>query len=174
MKVDEYLHKVMLRIDPELFGIICGSYRRHAKVSGDIDVLLVHPSYTSKAMPDEPPVNYLGEFIDELKSDNFIVDSLTGDEVKTKYMGYCKYDGDPVRRIDIRFIPYDSYYTAILYFTGPKDFNKRMRLLAISLGYHLSEYSLVEEEGNRPVPINSEKDVFDALGMEYLPPEKRK
>lgn len=173
-QIDNYLHKILYKIDKELFGIICGSYRRLAPFSGDIDMLIVHPKI--KTFDDKSytkNINYLELFITELKKDKFIVDSLTADDVITTYRGYCKYNNNPVRRIDLRFIPYESYYSAILYFTGPKDFNKKMRTLAIAQGYSLSEYGLTDENGNI-VHANSEKEIFDILGMEYLPPEKRK
>ena len=41
-------------------------------------------------------------------------------------MGMCKIGDNPVRRIDIRFVPYESK-AAILYFTGSGEFNRIMR-----------------------------------------------
>lgn len=35
------------RLDSEIHAEICGSFRRGAAASGDIDVLLTHPKYTS-------------------------------------------------------------------------------------------------------------------------------
>lgn len=173
MEIDEYLHQVLLEIDPELFGIICGSYRRLAPTSGDIDMLIVHPKVKNISAKVTLKKNYLAIFISRLIDDGFIVDSLTAENVSTKYMGYCRYNDYPIRRIDIRFIPYDSYHTAILYFTGPKEFNTRMRRLANTMGYSLSEYGLTDENG-KLIKVRSEKEVFDILGMEYIPPEKRK
>jgi len=174
VEIDNYLHEVMLDIDPQLFGIIAGSYRRNSPTSGDIDVLLVHPNIkTINEKSQRASDNYLARFVNQLIDDGFIIESFTDPNVSTKYMGLCKWKDNPIRRIDIRFIPYNSYYTALLYFTGPANFNKNMRRLAISLGYSLSEYFLTDSEGKK-IPINSEKDVFDKLGMEYLPPEKRK
>lgn len=167
IEMDNYLHTVVRKIDIELFCIICGSYRRQKPTSNDIDALIIHPDFRA----GKAPKNYLNLFITQLKKEKFIVDSLTGDDVPTKYMGLCKWN-NIVRRIDIRFIPYNSYYTATLYFTGSADLNKRMRVLADSLGYKLSEYGLFDEKGI-PFEINSEKDVFDLLGMEYISPENR-
>jgi DNA polymerase/3'-5' exonuclease PolX len=88
-------------------------------------------------------------------------------------MGICKLGDDGLlRRIDVRYMPYNSYYSAILYFTGSKDFNRKMRQIAISMGYKLNEYGLYDENG-KPFTINSEKEIFDILGMEYLIPSKR-
>jgi len=36
----------------------------------------------------------------------------------------------------------------------------------------LIEYALLDKN-NKPLPINSEKDIFDKLGLEYLIPKDR-
>ena len=54
----------------------------------------------------------------------------------------------------------------------PKDFNKNMRLNAIAHGYTLNEYGLFDEK-EKMFKVNSEKDIFDLLGMEYITPDKR-
>ena len=47
-----------------------------------------------------------------------------------------------------------------------------MRLNAIAHDYTLNEYGLYNEKG-KMFNINSEKDIFDLLGMEYVTPDKR-
>jgi DNA polymerase/3'-5' exonuclease PolX len=89
-------------------------------------------------------------------------------------MGICQLSSKlPMRRIDIRFFAKESYYTALLYFTGSGDFNKQMRRVAISMGYKLNEYALTDVKNKKKIKITSEKDVFDKLNMEYLPPSLR-
>jgi DNA polymerase/3'-5' exonuclease PolX len=41
------------------------------------------------------------------------------------------------------------------------------------LGYRLNEYSLRYLKDNKRIKINSEKDVFDILGIEYVLPKDR-
>lgn len=171
-QIDTFLHTIIPQIDTELFGIICGSYRRLRPTSNDIDMLLVHPSIKTKNDKNNKN-DFLARFINKLKEVNFIVQSLTSDNVQTKYMGLCQYKNNPIRRIDIRFIPYESYYTAILYFTGSSTLNKQMRKIADSLGYTLNEYGLYDNINKKQFIINSEKDVFDELGLDYLSPEQR-
>jgi len=62
-----------------------------------------------------------------------------------------------------------------MHFTGSGDFNQRMRLHAKSLDMKLSEYGLYKIENNKEkqIPINSEQNIFEALLLKYLPPEKR-
>lgn len=170
-EIDSYIHKILVKVDPELNAVICGSYRRLKMVSNDIDILLTHPNVkTIKDM--EQKENYLILFVEALRKEGFIVDDLTYEDYTTKYMGFCKYNKYPVRRIDIRYMPIESYYPALVYFTGSGDFNQKIRSLAISLGYKLSEYGLFDEFGNM-IPVKSESDLFQKLGLEYISPEKR-
>lgn len=174
-EIDEiynYIQEIIKGIDPELFGIICGSYRRLLMTSSDIDMLLVHPKIINKKQVIKK--NYLEILVKKLHETGFIIDSFTGMDVATKYMGLCRLNTkNPIRRIDIRFIPYESYYYAMLYFTGPKDFNRKTRQLAINMNYILNEYGLFDEKG-KMFKVNSEKEVFELLGLEYLSPELRK
>lgn len=166
------ISKVVSDIDTNLLVTICGSYRRLSPTSGDIDMLVVHPKVLTKKKSENS--KWLYKVISNLKQHGLIIDSLTGDDVPTKYMGLFKLNKNtPIRRIDIRFIPYESYYTAILYFTGSKDFNRKMRRVAIDMGYTLNEYALLDEN-DKMIKVNSEKEIFDILGMEYITPDKRK
>jgi len=171
MKIDKYIHKIAKKIDLELYIEIVGSYRRQKLFSGDIDILLTHPKIKTKKDMKKYP-NYLKKIVSALKRDNVLVDDITYDEYKTKYMGFLKYKNNPVRRIDIFYIPDESYYTALLAYTGPASLNIELRNLAINLEYILNEYGLFDQN-NKRIPINSEKDVFLKLGMEYIEPKDR-
>ena len=87
-------------------------------------------------------------------------------------MGFAKYKNNPPRRIDIRFIPYISWYPALLYFTGSAELNKKMRQIAKTKKLKLSEYGLFKEDGTM-IEVNSEREIFDFLDMEYLVPRLR-
>lgn len=168
--VETILMTTTIEIDYQLFGMVCGSYRRELPMSNDVDFIITHPKI--KTQKDILNNNYLSKFVERLKMKNIIVDSFTSDDVLTKYMGIYKLKNGPLRRIDIRNIPYESFYSAILYFTGPKDFNRKMRQVAIDMGYFLNEYGLYDEK-EKMFKVNSEKEIFDLLGMEYLMPSKR-
>ena len=177
---DLLIHKIFEHIDKQLIGVICGSYRRLAKESNDIDLLIVHPNI--KTINQVHQTNLLYKIVEQLKKENIIIDSLTDPDTTTKFMGFCQLKNknkhiNDIRRIDIRFMPYESYYSALLYFTGSGEFNRKMRLLAIQLNYKLNEYGLYKIMNNdkyKKLEIKSEKDIFDYLGMEYLEPPFRK
>jgi hypothetical protein len=108
------------------------------------------------------------------KNDNkpLLIDDLTDKNIETKYMGFSKYLDNPPRRMDIRFIPYESWWSALLYFTGSAELNKKMRQIAKTKNLKLSEYGLFKENG-KALKITSERDVFDILEIEYLHPRLR-
>lgn len=189
-EINEFILDTMFEIDIRLFGTTCGSYRRQIDTSSDansskdeflpkkksnsfcsdVDFIIIHHDYKTESSKIE--VNYLDVVIRKLIDKKFIIDSLTKTDVKTKYMGIFKWKNSKPRRIDIRIFPLESYYSALLYFTGSKDFNRQMRLNAISHDYTLNEYGLFDEN-KKMFKVNSEKEIFDLLGMEYVTPDKR-
>lgn len=177
-KIYNYIADVAMKIDPELLLVVCGSYRRLKLTSGDIDILMVHPKIKTK-LDLITKESYLIKLINELKSQNFLLDALTDKDYETKYMGFCQYKENsikyPVRRIDFEYVPYESYYPALLYFTGSGPFNQRMRQIAKLQGYLLNQNGLYKLKGTKKIRIkvNSEQDIFEVLGMEYLDPEMR-
>jgi len=166
----ELLLDVLFKIDPELFGAICGSYRRMKETSGDIDLIVVHPKIQTKT--DLKVNKYFKTIIKTLKMGGFIIESLTGDDVESKFMGIFKFE-EIIGRIDIRFMPYESFYFAYLYFTGGVDLNRNMRLVAITHGYKLNEYGLYKDGSSKSIIVESEKEIFDILGLNYLQPKDR-
>lgn len=174
-RMEKYIQNMAKQISKKLAVKICGSFRREKPFSNDIDCMLTHP--TIKTNDDlENKRNYLQDFIEILKEDMFIIDALTGEDVKTKFMGFCRFNKKlPVRRIDIRYIPMESYYPALLYFTGSGAFNQRMRQDAKKIGYKLNEYGLFKKIGSeyKNIKVNSEEDIFKKLNMEYVAPKDR-
>lgn len=183
--LDLYLTDCLYRLDKDFIGVICGSYRREKDYSSDVDILITHKKINSKDNIKE----YLKKIIDTL-SNNIIIDALTVN-YNTHFQGFATFKNLPtlptssnydnfdvnknVFRLDIIFVPINSFYTALMHFTGSGDFNQRMRLHAKSLGYKLSEYGLSTIKNNKETffTINSEKDIFDLLLLKYLPPSQR-
>lgn len=157
------------KINKKLVFEICGSYRRCLPQSGDIDILVSNPDY----MNNIENQNFLNTIVKSLTKEGFITDSLTI-KGKTKFMGVCKLHGNLLsRRIDIRVVDYSSYYTAILYFTGNKDFNVYLRQKALDKKYSLNEYTLTDIENNTFIDLKNEREIFDILDIPYVSPEDR-
>lgn len=165
-----YLQNNIKKLDNKILFIICGSYRRGKLTSGDIDILLLHENIYFQ---DEVLISScLTDVVKLLKKINFILDDLTETDGGTKYMGFCKYLQNPVRRIDIRMIGYESFFPALVYFTGSYELNQKMRKLAKEQGYKLNEYGLYDINGKHITIIN-EETLFEILGMNYLEPIDR-
>lgn len=163
---------------PEARVEVCGSYRRGAASSGDLDVLMTVDSFTSKSKNSHDEL--LQKAVDEMVREHFVTDVLSCGA--SKFMGVCKLpDSDTSkhlhRRIDIRLWPSDQFVPALLYFTGSDELNKEMRRKAIEMGFHLNEFRIctVGDTGvhGDALEVKTEKDIFDYLGMEYRPPEER-
>ncbi|XP_061585500.1 DNA polymerase beta [Cololabis saira] len=184
-KMEVLIHRELEKIDTEYIGTICGSYRRGAASSGDIDILLTHPDYTSQT---EKQAKLLHDVVDHLVSIGFVTDTLSKGD--TKYMGVCQLqrndDDDEEeeeeeeylhRRIDIRLIPKDQYYCGVLYFTGSDIFNKNMRTHALEKGFTLNEYTIrplgVTGMAGEPLFVDSERDIFEYIQYKYREPKDR-
>jgi DNA polymerase beta len=127
--------------DEKFVANVCGSFRRGAATSGDIDIILGHPDYTSESSKRPP---YIRRVVQRMEGAGFVTDTLSLGE--SKFMGVCRLtpsDENPspaYRRIDVRVIPMDQYYFGTLYFTGSDMFNKQMRAHALEKGFTLNEY----------------------------------
>lgn len=73
--------------------------------------------------------------------------------------------------VDLRIVPDESFGAALQYFTGSKEHNILTRKIAISKGFKLNEYGLFQ--GLERVAGKDEKEIYRALGMEWIPPELR-
>ena len=90
---------------------IVGSWRRGAKTSGDIDVIICDKKHDSKLFK---------KFIDKLIEKNIPTEVLSRGNVKC--LGISKLNKrSTARRIDFMFTPKEQFAFAILYFTGSKS-----------------------------------------------------
>lgn len=66
-----------------------------------------------------------------------------------------------------------KYYASLLqHFTGSRAHNIKLRDRAIRMGYRLNEYGL-HRAGGEPLPVQFEEDIYNALGLDWMPPELR-
>lgn len=139
---------------------IAGSYRRGALSSGDIDCLI-----TSKKFNLQQLVNTLIKW-------NIITDILSVRDEKFMGIVHCPNGDFHHFRMDIEFIPENEWGACLLYFTGSKGFNVSTRIQAKKMGYTLNQHGLFDSKGHR-IPVYTEKEILNAIGMNYVPPEKR-
>ncbi|XP_015111998.1 DNA polymerase beta [Diachasma alloeum] len=177
-ELEQIIRETILKYDDKYIISLCGSYRRAKSESGDIDVLITHPSFTSSDKELKKDTKLLNNVVDRLREIGFIKDTISLGPMK--FMGVCRHPKDesrPFRRLDIRLCPCDQYYCAVLYFTGSDLFNQNMRAYALEKKFTLNEYSLrrLTSEGvsGEPEPVDSEEAIFRILGLDYKKPEER-
>lgn len=130
---------------------VCGSIRRRQETIGDIDIVA-----TSK-----DPKKVMEAFLSMPGVDHMYGTGSTKSMVRLS-------DGIDV---DLRVVPDDVYGAAVQYFTGDKQHNISVRKIAAGKGYKLSEYGLFR--GTKKIASRTEEDVYEKLGMRYVPPELR-
>lgn len=146
-----------------------GSLRRGVETIGDIDLL---------ACTSNPKL-----LADTFRSVAMVQQVLGGGDTKIS-----------VRllrgvQVDLRIIDESSFGAALMYFTGSKLHNVRLRERAIKKKMRLNEYGLfpagkVDEDkkedqlppqkrGIKPIAAKTEHDIYKALGLPFIPPEIR-
>ena len=145
---------------------IVGSYRRESQTSGDIDVIITgNTSIVYK------------KFVDNLLKTGIILEVLSSGQLKTLVI--AKLPGKHIaRRVDFLYAPPDEFAFAILYFTGSKSFNTLMRQYSLNKGYTFNEHGIYKLENKKKgekvnKEFNTEKDIFDFLGLEFKTPIER-
>jgi DNA polymerase (family 10) len=76
-------------------------------------------------------------------------------------------------QVDVRLLPETSYGAALQYFTGSKMHNVSIRQRALKRGYTLNEYALARLDDGTPVAGATEHEIYNALGLDLIPPELR-
>lgn len=156
-----------------------GSLRRGAETVGDVDVLV---------STTDPPAAHAA-FTAMAGVVQVITSGGTRSSVRVRLAtDPSRWKGQPPEggatvQVDLRVVPDTSWGAALMYFTGSKDHNVRLRERALSQGRTLNEYGLFPEDrstteaphtrGVPAVAAAEECDVFAALGLPYLPPEVR-
>jgi DNA polymerase (family 10) len=79
--------------------------------------------------------------------------------------------GETERQVDLRIVDESEYGAALLYFTGSKAHNIKLRGLAKDRGLKISEYGVFR--GAKRLASREEKDCYKILGMPWIPPEMR-
>jgi DNA polymerase (family X) len=76
-------------------------------------------------------------------------------------------------QVDLRALPKEHYGAALQYFTGSKEHNINLRSRAQRMGLTLSEYSLSRVASKEVVASATEEEIYEALGLRWIPPELR-
>ncbi|MEV7804073.1 DNA polymerase/3'-5' exonuclease PolX [Microbispora sp. NPDC088329] len=127
-----------------------GSLRRMSETIGDIDILAVGDPGLMDLFARQP----------------YVTEVVAKGERKTSVRT------DRGLQVDLRLIPAESWGAAMVYFTGSKEHNVRIREMAVKKGWKLSEYGLFD--GDRLIASETEEEIYQALGMQWVHPALRK
>jgi DNA polymerase (family 10) len=130
-----------------------GSLRRMAESIGDIDLLVA----------SEDPAPVMERFTTLPVVDRVLAHGETKSSVTTS----------KGLQVDLRVIAPDVWGAALIYFTGSKAHNIRIREMAVRKGLKLSEYGLFEAASGELIVAETEEDVYERLGLPYIEPTLR-
>jgi len=146
---------------------VAGSYRRRKETVGDVDLLVVsaEPGGVTDHFVSYPRVERV-EMAGESRATVVLRTGL---------------------QVDLRVVPGEAYGAALHYFTGSKEHNVAIRKRGVERGLRINEYGVfrVEEdeapreaeeadpEAGERVGGETEADVFEAVGLVWIPPELR-
>lgn len=130
---------------------VAGSLRRMKDTVRDIDILV----------SSKKPEKVMDKFTTLPDVKDVLAKGDTKSSIVTK-------DGI---QVDVRVIEDASYGAALMYFTGSKEHNIKLRQMAIKKGLKLSEYGIFKK--NKRIAGKTEEDMYKTLGLPYIIPELR-
>ena len=127
-----------------------GSLRRGRETVGDLDLLVTGPAASAA----------LDRFIAFPRVDEVLGRGENKASARVGREGF---------QVDVRALPRESYGAALQYFTGSKEHNVAVRIRAVRMGFKLSEYGLFRSEDDSRVAGETEQEVYEALGLQWIP-----
>ena len=129
-----------------------GSLRRGCETCGDLDILAA----------GAPP-----SLMNAFTSYTLVERNIAHGDTKSSVLLWGGFQAD------LRLVPAGSAGAALQYFTGSKAHNIALRDRALQRGMKLNEYGLYRNEGGELVAGETEESIYEALGLELVPPELR-
>jgi DNA polymerase (family 10) len=130
-----------------------GSLRRMRETIGDVDLLVASDQA-------EPIMN---RFVGLPSVNRVIANGDTKSSILT----------DRGLQVDLRVVPKDVWGAAMIYFTGSKAHNVRIRERAVRAGLKLNEYGLFDAKTGDLLAAETEQQVYEQLGLPYIEPTLR-
>ncbi|KPK97480.1 MAG: hypothetical protein AMJ95_08745 [Omnitrophica WOR_2 bacterium SM23_72] len=151
MAVAEEFQDALKKLSEVKKMAFAGSLRRQKETVRDVDILVI----------SDKPSKVMSAFIRIPSVKDILAEGATKSSVRTK--------SDV--QVDCRVVESKSFGAALLYFTGSKNFNIKLRQLAIRKGLKINEYGVFRK--NTFVAGRTEEEIFKKLGMVYIEPEMR-
>jgi DNA polymerase (family 10) len=133
-------------------AVSAGSFRRMKETVGDIDYVVVSDS-PQKVM-------------------DYFVEMPEVDEVFGKGPNKTFVHLNNGMDADLFVVPEESFGSSLQYFTGSKEHGIAMRKIALAKGLHLNEWGIFDNDKKRVAGF-TEEEVYQALDLDWIPPEMR-
>lgn len=135
---------------------IAGSIRRKKETIGDIDIVVMAEPANRKKI--------VNSFITLPQVAKVLAKGATKASVLLKYKNV---------QVDIRLVQADEYGAALLYFTGSKEHNIKLRIIAKGQACKINEYGIFSVASGKKLAGASEEEMYHFLRLNYIPPEER-
>ena len=76
-------------------------------------------------------------------------------------------------KVDLKVVEPDQFGNVLQHFTGAKAHNVALREAAVRRGLHVCEYGILDDETGETLRCATEEEVYERLGLEWIPPELR-
>jgi len=130
-----------------------GSLRRMKETIGDLDLLVtsIDPEKVMEAFATLPIVR----------------------EVSARGPTKTTVISEAGLQVDVRVVAPEEFGAALLYFTGSKDHNIRLRDLAVRRKLRINEYGVFNLKTEKRLGGKTEEEMYGVLKMPWIPPEIR-
>jgi DNA polymerase (family 10) len=131
---------------------VAGSLRRRKETVGDLDIV------AASTDPHALAEAFAGaEFVSEVVAHGDTKVSIKTGEID----------------VDLRIVVPEAFGSLLHHFTGSQAHNVVLRERAVKVGVSISEYGLAKSGTKEYEPVASEEELFEKLGLAYIPPELR-
>jgi len=198
-EIEEIARLIMQELEHILPGCvhtITGGYRRGKAESNDIDIVFTHPQHGKGKGTLERLVSRLqrrGLLTHLLPTGSFRnpdhVKSYSQDQALERVLSVFalgkdapsfKYNpaGEPRkhRRLDLIFAPVETYWCAVIGWTGSVMYERDLRRWCKEQGeekFKFDSSGLTRRRDSTRIPVNSERHLFEIVGLPYIDPEYR-
>jgi len=149
MPIAERLVREIEQMPEVVSAAYCGSLRRMSETIGDLDIVVA----ASAAAP----------VFDRLVAMPLVTEVLVRGDTKLSVLT------QKGLQVDVRVVAPEQLGAAMLYFTGSKAHNIKLRQLAMQRGWILNEYALEDTATKRPVASLTEEAIYAALDLPWIP-----
>jgi DNA polymerase (family X) len=148
-----------------------GSLRRGKETVGDLDLLVTMAEEKKTKSSGKKTGGTRQDVIDEVAKHILAFPKI--DQVLAHGENKVSFTLDNALQVDVRLLEKENFGAALLYFTGSKEHNVRLRGRANDMGWTLNEYEMATLKGEKRVAGRTEEEIYTKLKLEFVPPELR-